>query len=58
MRWLDANLEEKQEPRVASAPEAQKGDSVSSSRRLDTGRDREADIERAAEARREPSFGE
>jgi hypothetical protein len=42
MRWLDANLEEKQEPRVASAPEAQKGDSVSSSRRLDTGRDREA----------------
>jgi hypothetical protein len=29
MRWLGANLEEKQEPRGASVAEAQNGDSMS-----------------------------
>ena len=33
MRWLGANLEEKQEPRGASVAEAQNGDSMKSSGR-------------------------
>ena len=33
MRWLGANLEEKQEPRGVSVAEAQNGDSIKSSGR-------------------------